>query len=104
MNKKQEKACLDNIQSYLDRIEWIRSLQEGDGSWKVCDLCKHFDCVDRGNGWCPAYDLPNMTVCYNQESYIEEWGEATIPRLKTRMRWLLKKYKQAGLDIEIVDK
>jgi len=106
MTGKQEKACIGNIQSYLDRIHWLQS--DGDpenGPEKECDLCIVFS--PKSSFWesaCPHCPLgPGCVGCvYDSGStHIQSWEEASIAQLQDRMRWLLKRYKAADLEIEI---
>lgn len=109
MNQRQEKACIDNIQSYLDTI-W--SIENGKPRpCKKCSLCNVFT---RGDyplflecSLCPLG--PQHTGCRKggfipadgQFDMGDKWSTATIPQLMRRMTWLIKRYKKAGLEIEI---
>lgn len=92
MNKEQERACIDNTQSYVDKIY-------GYGDKKSCHLCRVFVDCDK----CPLGhpDLGRFSmVCINdpESNSSHFWNPSKI---RSRLKFLLKKYKDAGLEIVI---
>ena len=92
---------MDNSQSYLDRIEYLQNGGDpGEGPRKRCLLCFVFI----KPGYCQRCPLgPKYMQCMDDDSFLRIWWRATIPELKTRMEFLLKRYKKAGLEIEIAE-
>lgn len=118
MTIKEEAECIMNIQSYLDRIDYLETplnlRPRGGGPLKHCNLCNVFErsamkrktlkekCLD-----CPLGPELNGCGYHSQnhvngsDTFIDEWYEASEIQLHTRMKWLLKQYKADGLDIGI---
>jgi hypothetical protein len=118
MTDKQEQTCIENIQGVLDRIYYLQITPESTskawgGPFKVCDLCEEFTCTNDPELVCTKCPLgPEEHGCgYEGDSKRKEANESyltgyrspdvNIKVLQRRLRYLLKAYKKAGLDIQI---
>jgi len=118
--KEQEQVCIDNIQSYLNRIYYleiggnIASIFPN----KTCELCREFfeereddadENKDKSCANCPLGPILNgcgygeINYTEGAKTFLNNFINVTPDRLKVRMSWLLKKYISAGLDPIIIN-